>query len=99
MAPRDCIVGKRLSVKSSIQEEILSMKQCLKICNDAKRQMALDRVNVFQDFTMADNSDQIIVSTLSDLMVAKHVTLGARSKQWLRQMSDASLLQFSKSLG
>jgi hypothetical protein len=87
----------QLSEKSKLQEEIQSTLQCLKICNDAGRQTALNRINNFEDFAMADNSDQIIVSTLGDLVSTRNLTVGARSTQWHGQMSDASMRQLSKS--
>ena len=92
-------MSKQLSERSKIQEEIQSTKQCLKICNDAGRPTGLNRINIFEDVTIADNGDQIIVSTLGDLISAECSAIGARSKQWLGQMSDTSLLQLSKSFG
>jgi len=50
----------------------------------------------FEDIEMADDGHQVIVATLGDLISAKRVTAGARSTQWLGQMSDASLQSLSK---
>ena len=41
----------------------------------------------------------MIVATLGDLIAVKRVTAGARSTQWLGQMSDASLQQLSRDHG
>ncbi|KAI9710011.1 MAG: hypothetical protein M1828_002340 [Chrysothrix sp. TS-e1954] len=42
------------------------------------------------------DAHQVIVATLGDLITARRITAGARSTQWLGQMSDASLQQLSK---
>jgi hypothetical protein len=73
-----------------------SIKQCLSICNQATEQASTDRVNVFEDVFMGDDGHQLIISTMGDLISARRVTVGARSIQWLGQMSDTSLQQLSK---
>ena len=55
-----------------------------------------ERVNVFEDITMADDGHQLIASTTGDLIFARHVTMGSGSIQWLGQISDASIQQLSK---
>lgn len=95
--PQDRGKAEQLSEISKIQVEIQSTKLCLKICNDASRDTALNRINIFDNLTVDEMSNQIIVSTLGDLISTKRPSIGARSQQWLGQMSDASLLQLSKS--
>ena len=56
-------------------------------------------MNVFEDISTADNSHQVLISTIGDLISARRVTAGARSRQWLGQMSDDSLQQMSQSHG
>ena len=85
--------------QEKIQEEIDSIKQCLAICADASKRAEQDRINVFEDVSMADDGHQVIVSTLGDLIVARRVTAGARSMQLMGQMSDASLQQLSQNFG
>jgi hypothetical protein len=41
----------------------------------------------------------VIVSTLGDLIIARHVTAGARSMQLMEQMSDDSVQQLSQHRG
>ena len=77
-------------------EELKSIKQCLFICEHATDEVTKERTNVFEDVHMLDDGHQVIVSTLGDLISAKHISTGARSKQWLGQMSDNSLQQLSK---
>ncbi|RMZ91198.1 hypothetical protein DV736_g1556, partial [Chaetothyriales sp. CBS 134916] len=76
-----------------------TVKQCLNICGEATEQVSAEHVNVFEDVRAADDGHQLILSTIGDLISAKRVTLGARSTQWLGQMSDSSLQQLSKDRG
>ncbi|KFY17277.1 hypothetical protein V491_05045 [Pseudogymnoascus sp. VKM F-3775] len=82
-----------------IREELKSVEQSLKICSDAAEKALPDRVHVFEDVSMGDDGDQIIVATFGDLISAKRVTVGSRSRQFLGQMSDASLQQLSHKVG
>jgi hypothetical protein len=82
-----------------IQNERDSAKQCLAICAQASEQANEDRTNIFEDVSMAEDGHQVIVSTIGDLILAKRVSAGARSTQWMGQMSDDSLQQLSKALG
>jgi len=79
-----------------MMEEIKSVKQCLNICSNAAEQTAQTRTNVFEDVSMADDGQQVIVATLGDLISAKRIVVGARSTQWLGQMSDTTLQQLSQ---
>lgn len=85
-----------VSLPRQTPEDLESIKQCLAICEEATEELAKERVNVFEDVHMTDDAHQIIVATLGDLISAKRISTGARSKQWLGQMSDGSLQQLSK---
>ncbi|KAK6811200.1 hypothetical protein RU639_013003 [Aspergillus parasiticus] len=60
------------------------------------QQLNDSRTNSFEDVTSADDSHQLVVSTIGDLISAKHISTGARSVQWLGQMSDDTLQQLSR---
>jgi len=77
-------------------EELSSIRQCLSICQEATEQARSERINVFEDVSMADDGQQVIVSTFGDLISAKRIKVGARSTQVLGQMLDASLQQVSR---
>ncbi|KAB8225206.1 hypothetical protein BDV33DRAFT_164630 [Aspergillus novoparasiticus] len=79
-----------------IREERDSITQCLNICADASDIAGKARTNSFEDVTSADDSHQLVVSTIGDLISAKHISTGARSVQWLGQISDDSLQQLSR---
>jgi hypothetical protein len=79
-----------------LKEELLSVKQCLAICDQASSQANQERTNFFEDVSMADDGHQVLVSTIGDLVSAKRVTAGARSAQWIGQMSDDSLQLLSQ---
>lgn len=76
-----------------LREKINSMKQCLASCAQASQQAEQDRTHVFEDISIAENGDQLIVVPLGELIEARRITAGAGSKQWIGQMSDASLQQ------
>ncbi|KAM0523190.1 hypothetical protein ACHAPE_001683 [Trichoderma viride] len=76
-------------------KEIDIAKQCLEVCNMAADQASRQRAHVFGDVSAEDNSQQIIVSTVGDLLNAKNVKVGNFSSQWLGSMTDASLQQLS----
>lgn len=79
-----------------IQEEKDSLQQCLAICTEASAKTNDVRMNVFEDITSADDTQQLIVSTIGDLISAKHITTGSRSSQWMGQMSDETIQQVSR---
>jgi hypothetical protein len=79
-----------------LQEEIEMGTQCLAICNLASSQTSRDRVHVLEDISVADRSQQVIVSTIGDLIHAKKVAAGNDSTQWVGSMTDASLQQLSQ---
>lgn len=77
-------------------EELRSIRQCLSICEQAADEVMKERTNVFEDVHMLDDAHQVIVATLGDLISSKRISTGARSSQWLGQMSDDSLQQLSR---
>lgn len=79
----------------AMKEERDSIDQCLKICADASDLTATARTNVYENVASADNSHQLVVSTIGELISAKHVTTGSNSIQWLGQISDETLQKLS----
>lgn len=80
----------------TMQEEKESIEQCLNICAVASDLAGSARVNSFEDVNSADDSRQLIVSTIGDLISAKRIVTGNRSEQWLGQMSDDTIRQLSQ---
>lgn len=91
--------GEQAIEQERIREELRSVEQSLKICSEAAEKALPDRIHVFEDVSMADDGDQIIVATFGDLISAKRITVGSRSRQFLGQMSDTSLQQLSQKIG
>ncbi|EHK41938.1 hypothetical protein TRIATDRAFT_229251 [Trichoderma atroviride IMI 206040] len=81
--------------RARLLKEIDTAKQCLEVCNMAADQASRQRVHVFGDVSAEDNSQQIIVSTVGDLLNAKNIKVGSFSSQWLGSMTDTSLQQLS----
>jgi DNA repair exonuclease SbcCD ATPase subunit len=88
--------GEDSAERERVQEEKESIKQCLSICAEASQQVKETRTNVFGDVYAGEDSHQIVVATLGDLISANRVTAGDRGAQWLGQMSDGSLQQLSR---
>jgi hypothetical protein len=83
------------SLLQAMKEERDSIAQCLEICTDASDLTATVRTNVYEDVTSADNAHQLVVSTIGDLISAKHIMTGSNSVQWLGQMSDETIQKLS----
>ena len=78
-----------------MQEEIDSIKQSISICADASN-VVQDRTSTYDRVTLTDDGHQVVVSTVGDLINARDISAGARSAQWLGQMSDDSLQHLSQ---
>jgi hypothetical protein len=85
-----------VSEQDKIREEMEGIKQCLAICAKASEQATQHRTHVIEDVSADDDVHQVIVATFGDLLDVKHVKAGARSSQWVGQMSDVSLQQLSR---
>ncbi|GLA18167.1 hypothetical protein AnigIFM62618_005322 [Aspergillus niger] len=79
-----------------IKEERKSIIQYLNVCSEASDLAHRARTNIFKDVTSSDESHQLVVSTIGDLISAKHIITGSKSAQWLGQMSDTSLQQLPR---
>lgn len=82
--------------RRKLQEEIESIKQSIAICATASEKASSDRINIYESVSMAEDGHQLVVSTVGDLINARNISAGARSAQWLGQMSDLSLQQISR---
>jgi chromosome segregation ATPase len=95
--PREAIMpGEQAAEQERIQEEKNSIEQCLSICTKAAEQADQVRINIVEDLTVAQDSHQVVVATLGDLISAKRISAGPRSTQWMGQMSDETLQQLSR---
>lgn len=91
--------NEQAAEQDRMKEEMESIKQCLAICSQATMQANKERTNDFEDISLSDDGQQVVVATFGDLISAKRVTAGARSFQWIGQMSDESLQQLSRDRG
>lgn len=85
--------GSERFEQEGLKEQSESIKQCLAICAQASDKAHRDRINVFEDVSVAEDSQQVIVSTIGDLICARNVVAGSRSRQLFGQVSDASVQQ------
>jgi hypothetical protein len=74
-----------------LQGERDSVEQCLVICTQASKRASDERVHVLEDITMAEDGQQVFVSTKGDLFNVKNASAGSRSIQFIGSTSDASL--------
>lgn len=85
-----------LEERDKMAKEIESIRQCLDICMQATEQADKAGINVMEDIATAEDSRQVLVSTVGDLIAAHRVTAGARSLQAIGQMSDETLQHLSR---
>ena len=85
--------------RDKMAKEIESVRQCLDICMQATDEADKARINVMEDIATAEDSRQVLVSTIGDLIAAHKVTAGARSLQAIGQMSDETLQHLSRTQG
>jgi hypothetical protein len=93
------MLGEVAAERERVQEESESIKQCLSICAQASEEANKVRTNVFEDISAAEESNQVVISTIGDLIFARRVSAAANAIQLVGQMSDASLQQFSRDRG
>lgn len=55
---------------STIEEEKRSIQRCLDICDEASVEAEKARTNTFEDVAVAEDSRQVVVSTVGDLISA-----------------------------
>lgn len=82
----------------SMREEYDSAKHSLEFCTKASERATESRINSFEDVLLQEDGHQAIISTFGDLISAKRVTAGARSTQWMGQISDESFQQLTRTL-
>ncbi|KAL3462747.1 hypothetical protein BJX64DRAFT_258534 [Aspergillus heterothallicus] len=74
-----------------INQQRETITQCLNTYTDASPILKGSRVNIFEDVVSLDHTQQILVSTTGNLLIAKRISTGARSLQVLGQVSDETL--------
>ncbi|KAH8589567.1 hypothetical protein B0O99DRAFT_581513 [Bisporella sp. PMI_857] len=87
---RDLQEGSQSKTKSDearIMQQLDSAQMCLGIVKDAQQH----RTNIFEKIDTAEDSRQIIVSTIGELIKANGLTIGARAINIMGQMNDESL--------
>jgi Fungal N-terminal domain of STAND proteins len=77
--------------RQRILDDFSSTQQSLDICLNASERASKDRLNIYSDVAVAEDSSQYIISTVGDLISAKNISAGARSLQCMGQLSDESL--------
>ncbi|UZP43473.1 hypothetical protein NXS19_011285 [Fusarium pseudograminearum] len=75
---------------AQLQETKESIRQCMNVVADAGEDLAKERVNVFEDISMSDNSYGITVSTVKDLVLARRVNLQGQARYVGGQIDQAS---------
>jgi hypothetical protein len=65
---------------AQLQETKESINQCIKVVSNANDTTEIERRNVFEDITMADEAYDFSVSTFGDLITARRIHLTGRSR-------------------
>lgn len=100
-APPDVLEASpdRHQDREEMIKEIEGVRRCLDICTQATDEAEKARTNIMEDIATAEDSRQILVSTVGDLIAAHRVTAGARSLQAIGQMTDETLQHLSRMPG
>ncbi|WPH00600.1 Hypothetical protein R9X50_00343000 [Acrodontium crateriforme] len=87
---------ERPSMQHQMTDEMESIKRCLDICDRAANEAGKARTNIIENVQVAEDGQQVIVSTIGDLITARGVTAGARSVQVIGQMDDDTVQRWSR---
>lgn len=100
-APPDVLQAStdRQKDREEMIKDIEGVRRCLDICTQATDEAEKARTNIMEDITTAEDSRQVLVSTVGDLIAAHRVTAGARSLQAIGQMTDETLQHLSRMPG
>jgi hypothetical protein len=93
-----------LPSEQTVEQEILeeerdAIRQSLNICTEASGQANQEHTNVYEDISLVDDSQQVIISTIGALIAARRVSAGSRSFQVFGQMSDESFQKLAHRIG
>jgi uncharacterized phage infection (PIP) family protein YhgE len=99
-------LGSESSIASSqvgseqgvLEAEVESTKQALAYMAKKAEDANSGGINVYENLKLADDSHTVIVSTIGQLISAKHISAGARSTHWMGQMSNKSLQGLTQGL-
>lgn len=80
-----------------LQQTKDSITQCIRIVSEAN-DLADERSNVFEDITLAENSYAFSVSTVSDLVIARRLTLKGRSRHFAGQVDNETVQKSMEAL-
>lgn len=98
-AQETVLSNKDTSERERIQKEKASIIQSLTIAAEVAEQVTKAQESTFDNITAAEDSYQVTVSTIGDLISAKRVTAGHRSMSFLGQISDVALQQLAQDRG
>jgi hypothetical protein len=73
---------------AQLQETKDSIRQCIEVVSSANETAEIERRNVFEDITMADDAYDFSVSTIGDLVTARRIHLTGRSRHVAGQLTS-----------
>jgi hypothetical protein len=99
LASESSIASSQVGSEQEVLEaEVESTKQALAYMAKKAEDANSSGINVYEHLKLADDCHTVIVSTIGQLISAKYISAGARSTQWMGQMSDESLQGLTRSL-
>jgi chromosome segregation ATPase len=82
-----------------LQAELQSLRERLVYLQDVALRTDQYRTNYFERVNTVEDAQQVVVSTIGDLISAKGISVGPRATQWLGQMSDETVQVLSHDRG
>jgi hypothetical protein len=89
---------EQIAERQRIKNEYETTKMSLALCEEASQRADEKGTSYYEDIQLAEDTKQVIVSTIGDLISAKGITVGPRSINFMGQMSNESLQQLAHSV-
>jgi hypothetical protein len=83
--------GRLSAEQQTFQDEAMGTEDSLKFCRQVEEEAGQRHTNYYEDITTGDDSRVAVVTTFRDLISAKRIKSGNRSKLALGQMSNSSI--------
>jgi hypothetical protein len=81
-----------------LEADVATTKQTLKFMAEKAERAESPSINIYENLELSDDCHTVIVSNIGQLISARYISAGARSTQWIGQMSDESIQTLAKTL-
>jgi hypothetical protein len=97
-SPSSVASSRPPSAQKLLEADVASTKQTLKFMAEKAERAESPSINIYENLELADDCHTVIVSNIGQLISARYISAGARSTQWMGQMSDESIQALTRTL-